>query len=114
MPQPPVPRSDRPVRRLPPLRLGKIIKLALLCLVVGLVLSWMGWPRAAGQAEGASPPVSSHIFMEASIAKSLAAAFNALTSFIASVEAQRGDTLTDAEADALIAAAQAIIDLLVT
>ena len=42
------------------------------------------------------------------------AAINALEAFILGVEAQRGKELTDAEADALIAAAQAIIDLLVT
>ncbi len=42
MPQPPVPRSERRSRRLPPIRLGKIVKLALLCLVVGLVLSAIG------------------------------------------------------------------------
>ncbi len=42
------------------------------------------------------------------------AAINALGAFIEGVEAQRGKQLTDAEADALIAAAQAIIDLLVT
>ncbi len=38
---PPAPRSDRRPR-LPPLRLGKIVKLVLLCLVVGLVLSVLG------------------------------------------------------------------------
>lgn len=38
---PPVPRSERR-SRLPPIRLGKIIKLGLLCLVVGLVLSAVG------------------------------------------------------------------------
>ena len=42
------------------------------------------------------------------------AAINALEAFILGVEAQRGKELTDAEADALILAAQAIIDLLVT
>lgn len=41
MPQPPVPRSDRRPRRRP-IRLGKIVKLAILCLVVGLVLSAIG------------------------------------------------------------------------
>ncbi len=39
---PPVPRPDRRPRRLPPIRFGKIVKLALLCLVVGLVLSAIG------------------------------------------------------------------------
>ena len=41
MPQPPVPRTDRRLR-LPPIRFGKIVKFALLCLVVGLVLSAIG------------------------------------------------------------------------
>ena len=42
------------------------------------------------------------------------AAINALEAFIASVEALRGNALSDAEADALIASAEEIIDLLVT
>jgi hypothetical protein len=42
LPQPPVPRSNRPTRKLPPLRPKKIIKLAVWCLVVGLVLAAFG------------------------------------------------------------------------
>jgi hypothetical protein len=38
---PPVPRSNRRLR-LPPIRLGKIVKLLLLCLLVGLVMSAIG------------------------------------------------------------------------
>ncbi len=38
---PPVPRSDRRLR-LPPFRPGKIVKLALLCLLVGLAMSALG------------------------------------------------------------------------
>ena len=41
MAQPPMPRSNRPLR-LPPFRLRKIIKLLVLCLVVGLILSAIG------------------------------------------------------------------------
>ena len=57
MAQPPVPRSDRRPRR-PPIRLGKIVKLAILCLVVGLVLSAIGveplefWSWAGSVATG--------------------------------------------------------------
>ena len=40
------------------------------------------------------------------------AAINALYAFMNAVEAQRGNKISDADADALIAAAQAIIDLL--
>lgn len=39
MAQPPVPSSGRRRPRIPPFRPGKIIKLALWCLVVGLVLA---------------------------------------------------------------------------
>ena len=41
MAPPPVPRSNRRLR-LPPFRLGKIVKLLVLCLVVGLVMSAIG------------------------------------------------------------------------
>ena len=40
------------------------------------------------------------------------AAVKTLEAFISRVEAERGDTITDLEADALIAAAQEIIDLI--
>ncbi len=55
---PPAPRPDRRPLRLPPIRLGKIVKLALLCLVVGLVLSAIGveplefWSWAGSVASG--------------------------------------------------------------
>ena len=42
------------------------------------------------------------------------AAINALQAFINSVEAQRGKKILDADANALIAAAQEIIDLLLS
>ena len=54
---PPVPRSYRRLR-LPPIRFGKIVKLALLCLLVGLVLSAIGveplefWSWAGSVASG--------------------------------------------------------------
>ena len=58
MPQPPVPRSNRPAGKLPPLRPKKIIKLAVWCLVVGLALAWIGvepmefWEWAGGVVAG--------------------------------------------------------------
>ena len=47
-------------------------------------------------------------------ADGVAAAMNSLESFINAIEAQRGNKISDADADALIAAAQQIIDLLMS